>query len=90
MELAKRELAKRHLKDFAEYVYEGYQRNWHTDILCEALERVLSGEIRFLMIEMPPRHGKSLHVSQLFPAFAVGRNENDSVIVSSYSGDLAT
>lgn len=38
---------------------------------------------------MPPRHSKSLHVSQLFPAWAVGRDDNKSVIVSSYSGDLA-
>jgi hypothetical protein len=42
------------------------------------------------MVEMPPRHSKSLNVSQLFPAFVVGRNKDDSVIVSSYSGDLAT
>ena len=39
---------------------------------------------------MPPRHSKSIHVSQLFPAFVVGKNKDYSVIVSSYSGDLAT
>lgn len=39
---------------------------------------------------MPPRHSKSVHVSQLFPAFVVGKDKNKSVIVSSYSGDLAT
>lgn len=89
-ELAKRELARRHLKSFAEYVYEGYLPGWHTDVLCAALEKIEKGEIRFLMVEMPPRHGKSLHVSQLFPAWCVGRDKDASVIVSSYSGDLAT
>lgn len=39
---------------------------------------------------MPPRHSKSLHVSQLFPSYVVGKNPNDPVIVASYSGDLAT
>lgn len=88
-ELARRELARRHFRDFNRYIYEGYIENWHTDLICDALERVLSGQIRFLMIEAPPRHSKSIHVSQLFPAYAMGRNKDEDVIVSSYSGDLA-
>jgi len=89
-EQAKRELARRHLKDFAEYTYDGYMSNWHTELICDALEKVEKGEIRYLIIEAPPRHSKSLHVSQLFPAWVVGRDKDADVIVSSYSGDLAT
>ena len=89
-ELARRELAKRQLKDFAQYTYDGYQSNWHTELICDALEEVEKGNIRFLFIEAPPRHSKSLHVSQLFPAWVMGRNEDSDIIVSSYSGDLAT
>src|SRR3990167_8586694 len=89
-ELAKRELARRHLYDFNQYVYDGYKEGWHIRILCEALEKVISGEIRFLIVEMPPRHSKSLTVSQLFPAYVVGKDKDIPVIVSSYSGDLAT
>lgn len=88
--MARRELARRNLADFCEYVYPGYIRNWHTDILCEALEHVFNGDIRFFLVEMPPRHSKSLHVSQLFPAWAVGKDKDVPIIVSSYSGDLAT
>lgn len=88
-ELAKRELARRHFRHFCRYIYEGYIENWHTNLICDALERVSRGEIRFLMIEAPPRHSKSIHVSKLFPAFAVGQNRDCDVIVSSYSGDLA-
>lgn len=89
-ELAKRELARRHLKDFAKYTYDGYLESWHTNLLCEALEEIEKRNIRFLFIELPPRHSKSVHVSQIFPAWAVGRDKDVSVIVSSYSGDLAT
>lgn len=89
-ELASRELARRHLRYFGGYVYEDYLESWHTILLCEALDRVLKGEIRFLLIEAPPRHSKSVHVSQLFPAFGVGVHPDWSFIVSSYSGDLAT
>lgn len=90
VEKAKREKARRHLADFARYVYDGYKSNWHTDCICDALERIERGEIRYLIIEAPPRHSKSLHVSQLFPAWAVGRDKDKSAIVASYSGDLAT
>ena len=88
-ELARRELARRHFKDCSKYIYDGYMENWHIDLICDALERVWKGEIRFLIIEAPPRHSKSLNVSKLFPAFVMGKNLDDDVIVSSYSGDLA-
>ena len=59
-EKAKREKARRHLKDFATYTYDGYLSNWHTDLICDALERLESGEIRYLIIEAPPRHPLTL------------------------------
>lgn len=89
-ELARRELARRHFANFCAYTYENYLSGWHTKLICDALERVEKGEIRFLIIEAPPRHSKSLHVSQLFPAWVVGRDKDTDVIVASYSGDLAT
>lgn len=89
-ELARRELARRHFRDFCAYVDDDYLENWHTNLICEVLEKVEIGEIRFLIIEAPPRHSKSRHVSQRFPAWAVGRDADTDVIVASYSGDLAT
>lgn len=89
-ELAKRELARRHLIDFNRYVYDGYKDSWHIKLLCEALEHAIAGDIRFLFIEMPPRHSKSLNVSQLLPAYLVGQDPDTPIIVSSYSGELAT
>jgi hypothetical protein len=38
---------------------------------------------------MPPRHGKSLLSTQLFPAWYLGKNPGHSVISASYSQDLA-
>jgi len=89
-ELAKRELARRNFRDFNVYVDEDYIEGWHTKLICEALQRVERGEIRFLIIEAPPRHSKSRHFSQRFPAWVVGKDPNTDVIVASYSGDLAT
>lgn len=89
-ELAKRELARRNMQDFAKYCYPQYVEGWHTNLICEALDKVEKGEIRWLLIEAPPRHSKTIHVSQLFPAYAVGKDENRDIIVASYSGDLAS
>jgi predicted phage terminase large subunit-like protein len=63
---------------------------WHIKELGELLDEIEKGNIRFAMVEEPPRHSKSLNVSQLFPAYFVGKDRNRSVIVASYSGELAT
>src|SRR5208282_1915432 len=42
------------------------------------------------MIFMPPRHGKSLITSQLFPAWFIGRDPTKSIIASSYGQELAS
>jgi predicted phage terminase large subunit-like protein len=46
-----------------------YYHNWHIDAICEALEAVARGEIKRLLINMPPRHMKSSIVSIMFPAW---------------------
>jgi hypothetical protein len=76
---ARRELARRRLADFGELMLSGaYQRVAHTDYLCERLEAVERGDVRRLIVTMPPRYGKSTNVSQLLPAWALGRRARRS------------
>lgn len=69
------------------------QRPWrlhsHLQILNSALLRVESGSCKRLMVFMPPQHGKSSIVSQYFPAFHLGRNPDDRIILGSYEGTFA-
>jgi hypothetical protein len=53
------------------------------------LEAVERGEIKRLMVFMPPRHGKSEVVSKKFPAWYLGRNPEKEMIITSYSADVA-
>ena len=46
--------------------------NWHIKAIAYQLERVRRGEVNRLIINMPPRHLKSLTVSVAFPAFLLG------------------
>lgn len=66
-----------------------WQRAPHLELLCEKLERVARGEILRLIVNLPPRHGKSEIVSKKFPAWYLGNYPDKEVITSSYSADLA-
>jgi len=92
-ELAKRELARRHLLPFVQRFNEQYIPGWvHKDI-CLRLEQfsddVAAKKSPRLMLFMPPRHGKSELASKTFPAWHLGRYPNHEFIACSYSGSLA-
>lgn len=92
-ELAKRELARRHLLPFVQRFNDSYIPGWvHKDI-CLRLEKfsedVAEKKSPRLMLFMPPRHGKSELASKTFPAWHLGRYPNHEFIACSYSGSLA-
>lgn len=95
MQLSKEETeaiwqAGRHsLEDFSVLTNPYYKANWHHSVLAKKLEQVESGKIKRLIIEMPPRHGKTQLATINFPAWYLGRNPTKQVITASYSGDLA-
>lgn len=57
--------------------------------IAEHLEAVERGDLRFLMIFMPPRHGKSHETSENFPAFYAGRHPEQHIVICSYAEGLA-
>ena len=64
-------------------------RSWHLEAIAYQLERVRRGEIKRLIINMPPRSLKSIMASVAFPAFILGRDPTRRIICASYSGELA-
>lgn len=89
-ELQARENARNHLIDFTTYTMKGYRVGAHHRLLCEKLEAVERGEIKRLLITMPPRHGKSELASKRFPAWFLGRNPKNQIITTSYNASLAS
>lgn len=61
----------------------------HNVVLGKALQLVADGEIKRLMVFMPPRHGKSEMVSRLFPAYLATRFPSKWIALASYSAELA-
>lgn len=56
--------------------------------IAEKLEAVARGEIKNLIISLPPQHGKSLLSSINFPAWILGRFPNKRFMAASYAADL--
>lgn len=88
-ELLDRRAARAGLLAFAGYTNGVYVPAPHHALIAEKLEGVASGEIKRLMICMPPRHGKSELASRRFPAWYLGRTPGKQIIAASYNSDLA-
>lgn len=67
-----------------------YLHNWHIDAVVEHLEAVTRGEIRDLLINIPPRHGKSLIVSVFWPTWVWTFAPEFRWLFSSYAQSLST
>jgi predicted phage terminase large subunit-like protein len=83
-------LAGSDLACFSAIAWPRFELAHHHRLIIDNLEAIERGQIDRLMIFMPPRHGKSLLASQLFPAWWLGRHPDRSVIASSYGQELAT
>jgi predicted phage terminase large subunit-like protein len=90
----KQEIARRTLMGFTKFTKPDYKTGWFNTILARELDNflagVVSGESPRLIIEAPPRHGKSELTSRRFPAYALGRYPDLSFIGTSYASDLAS
>jgi hypothetical protein len=77
------------LLSYIAYQWPGYRDAEHHRLICRKLEAVERGEIKRLIISVPPRHGKSLIASTYFPAWYLGRNPDKYIITATYGQDLA-
>lgn len=77
------------LASYACYQWPGYKLAAHHRLIARHLEAVERGDIKRLMITMPPRHGKSMLASEFFPAWYIGRNPDHYVVTATYAQELA-
>jgi predicted phage terminase large subunit-like protein len=62
---------------------------WHIDVLCQHLEAVAEFDIKKLVINMPPRHMKSILCAVMFPAWVWLRYPERKFIYASYAEAIA-
>lgn len=93
--LIRRALLGQSLRDFiagAWHVVEPaaeYKRNWHIDVMAEHLEAASKGELRRLVINVPPGSMKSLTCAVFWPAWRWTHSPETRWIFAAYSDTLA-
>ena len=87
--LARTQLAKTDFMAFVNYVWPNFIHGAHHAKMAAAFERVARGEIKRLIINMPPRHTKSEFASYLLPAWFLGNFPQKKVIQTSHTAELA-
>ena len=75
--------------DFARYVWPEAIFSAHHQKMANAFDRIINGELKRLIVNMPPRHTKSEFASYLLPAFAMGREPRSKIIQATHNGELA-
>jgi predicted phage terminase large subunit-like protein len=83
------EYARQDLGAFAKLMDPNYQDVAHARLVREQLELAERKEIRRLIVTMPPRHGKSRHCSEFFPAWLLGRDPSREIVIASHTDQLA-
>jgi predicted phage terminase large subunit-like protein len=89
LSLLQRLEARDSMMDFVVETMPEYSVASHHRLIVDRLEAVERGDIRRLMLFMPPRHGKSELASKRFPAWFLGRNPARQIISASYNSELA-
>lgn len=90
-----KEKAERNLSEFIRQAWPviepgtQYIENWHTDLISEYLQAVNDGEIRRLIVNIPPRHMKSIHVTVCYPTWTWTKMPEKRFIKVSYSDILS-
>lgn len=88
---AKLELARREFFSFCNLMApDFYKRNREYLVeLCEGFQNFYEGEDEVLVLNLPPRHGKSRTASN-FVEWVLGKNQNEKIMTGSYNETLST
>lgn len=87
-ELAYRK-ASYNFRSFVPFIKKDYIFEWFHELIADKLNRFAMGEIKNLMILLPPQHGKSELASRLFPSFIMGIKPNAKLGLITYNDTFA-
>ena len=74
---------------YVKYIWPDFIEGTHHKIFAEKLERVANGDLKRLIVNMPPRHTKSEFASTYFPSWVLGRNPKLKVMQITHTAELA-
>ena len=81
--------AKEDFLSFVKCMWPDFIEGSHHRHIADKFNKLATGEINRLIINMPPRHTKSEFASYLLPAWMVGRDPKLKIIQATHTGELA-
>jgi len=75
---------------FVQQMWPVFISGKHHAIMADAFERVANGQLKRLIINMPPRHTKSEFASYLLPSWFLGKFPEKKIIQTAHTAELAT
>lgn len=80
---------REHIMAFSAYMNNGFKCPDHIVKICNTLDRFIFGDLKRLIISLPPRHGKSFICSQALPQFILGNFPNKKILTATYAQTLS-
>lgn len=84
-----REKCRTDFLTFVKEMWPAFISGGHHKIIADAFQRVERGELKRLIINLPPRHSKSEMASYLFPAWYLGLHPEKKIIQASHTAELS-
>jgi predicted phage terminase large subunit-like protein len=79
------ELARRDLLDFAHFCIPEFDANWHHELIYTVLDRVAKFQKNRVILQAPPRHGKTMSAGIALPAFLLGLHPGIKILYTTYA-----
>ncbi|HAW78228.1 MAG TPA: terminase, partial [Alteromonas australica] len=88
-EVKKVEAARDGFINFVRSMWPSFIDGEHHKIMATAFERIARGELKRLIVNMPPRHTKSEFASYMLPAWFLGQYPNKKIIQTAHTAELS-
>ena len=89
MLLDTQEKARDSFLEYIHHIWPGFIEGDHHRIIADKLTRVAKGELKRLIVNMPPRHTKSEFASIYFPSWVMGLNPDMKIMQTTHTADLS-
>ena len=88
-EKRKESAIKNDFMSFVKYVWPDFIEGSHHKIMAEKFNKVATGDLKRIVINMAPRHTKSEFASYLLPSWMIGKNPKLKIIQATHTTELA-
>ena len=85
----KESLLRSDFLSFVKYIWPDFIEGYHHKKISDAFNKLQTGELKRLIINMPPRHTKSEFASYFLPAWMIGNNPKLKIIQATHTAELA-